>query len=142
WLRRQFSLLGHEAEADALAMHLLARSQGVATLASAFHDDKFIRQEVSAMCDWLNSYAGSGRRNLGDRDGGRVKRQLERTGCLSYCSDSPETKARPVSSWKATRRGSSAASMTASSCWSAAFNPIPAAGSLRTTPRCRSCKAG
>jgi len=36
-------------------MHLLARSQGVATLASAFHDEKFIRQEVKEMCDWLES---------------------------------------------------------------------------------------
>lgn len=53
WLRRQFTLLGREADADALAMHLLARSQGVATLANAFHDEKFIRQEVEEMCDWL-----------------------------------------------------------------------------------------
>jgi AcrR family transcriptional regulator len=55
WLRRQFTLLGREADADALAMHLLARSQGVATLASAFHDEKFIRQEVKQMCDWLTA---------------------------------------------------------------------------------------
>jgi TetR/AcrR family transcriptional regulator, transcriptional repressor for nem operon len=55
WLRRQFTLLGREADADALAMHLLARSQGVATLASAFHDEKFIRQEVDEMCAWLTS---------------------------------------------------------------------------------------
>jgi TetR/AcrR family transcriptional repressor of nem operon len=57
WLRRQFALLGHEADADALAMHLLARSQGVATLSSAFHDEKFLRQEVKEMCDWLRSCA-------------------------------------------------------------------------------------
>jgi hypothetical protein len=56
-LRRQFALLGREADADALAMHLLARSQGVATLATAFHDEKFIKQEVEAMCDWLRSCA-------------------------------------------------------------------------------------
>jgi TetR/AcrR family transcriptional regulator, transcriptional repressor for nem operon len=55
WLRRQFTLLGREADADALAMHLLARSQGVATLASAFRDEKFIKQEVKQMCDWLRS---------------------------------------------------------------------------------------
>jgi TetR/AcrR family transcriptional repressor of nem operon len=59
WLRRQFTLLGREADADALAMHLLARSQGVATLANAFHDEKFIRQEVKEMCDWLRSCAES-----------------------------------------------------------------------------------
>lgn len=55
WLRRQFTLLGRKADADALALHLLARSQGVATLASAFHDEKFIRQEVQSMCDWLDA---------------------------------------------------------------------------------------
>jgi AcrR family transcriptional regulator len=55
WLRRQFTLLGREADADALAMHLLARSQGVATLANAFHDEKFIKREVKQMCDWLKS---------------------------------------------------------------------------------------
>jgi TetR/AcrR family transcriptional regulator, transcriptional repressor for nem operon len=58
WLRRQFTLLGREADADILAMHLLARSQGVATLASAFHDEKFIRQEVKQMSDWLKSCTG------------------------------------------------------------------------------------
>ena len=55
WLKQQFVLLGRKKDADALAMHLLARSQGVATLASALHDKKFIRQEVEQMCDWLAS---------------------------------------------------------------------------------------
>ena len=55
WLREQFTLLGRRADADALAMHLLARSQGVAMLANAFHDEKFIRQEVKKMRDWLRS---------------------------------------------------------------------------------------
>lgn len=54
WLRRQFTALGHGAEADTLAMHVLARSQGVATLASAFHDESFIDDEVSALHDWLD----------------------------------------------------------------------------------------
>src|SRR5262249_23859224 len=55
WLRRQFTLLGRETDADALAMHLLARSQGVATLASAFRDETFVKQEVEQMYDWLAS---------------------------------------------------------------------------------------
>jgi TetR/AcrR family transcriptional regulator, transcriptional repressor for nem operon len=66
WLRRQFVLLGREADADALAMHLLARSQGVATLASAFHDEAFVRQEVDLMCGWLEGYAESARRKPGN----------------------------------------------------------------------------
>jgi AcrR family transcriptional regulator len=55
WLRRQFCLLGRKADADTLAMHVLARSQGVATLAAAFQDEKFIRQEVKQMDAWLDS---------------------------------------------------------------------------------------
>lgn len=55
WLRRQFILLGHRSSADTLAMHLLARSQGVAALSSAFHDEGFIRREVEAMHEWLRS---------------------------------------------------------------------------------------
>ncbi|MCR4376959.1 MAG: TetR/AcrR family transcriptional regulator [Rhodospirillales bacterium] len=58
WLRRQFALLGREADGDTLAMHLLARSQGVATLASAFHDEKFIAQEVELMDAWLDACTG------------------------------------------------------------------------------------
>ena len=67
WLRRQFALLAGEEEADARAMHLLARSQGVATLASAFHDEAFIRQEVKKLDDWLTSCAttASSRRPAG-----------------------------------------------------------------------------
>lgn len=53
WLARQFALLGRAADADALAMHLLMRSQGVATLANAFADAAFVRAEVRAMHDWL-----------------------------------------------------------------------------------------
>ena len=65
WLRRQFTLLGRQADADALAMHLLARSQGVATLASAFHDEKFIEQEVQQLDDWLRSCTESATHNAG-----------------------------------------------------------------------------
>lgn len=57
WLGRQFVQLGRAAEADALAMQLLARSQGAATLASAFHDEAFIEREVGQMCDWLDACA-------------------------------------------------------------------------------------
>lgn len=53
WLSRQFIALGRGADADALAMHLLARSQGVATLANAFNDETFIREEVAQMSRWL-----------------------------------------------------------------------------------------
>ncbi|HVM85785.1 MAG TPA: TetR/AcrR family transcriptional regulator, partial [Candidatus Binatia bacterium] len=53
WLRQQFVLLGREADADALAMHLLAWSQGVASLANALRDDAFIQREVAEIDAWL-----------------------------------------------------------------------------------------
>ena len=59
WLSRQFALLGREQDSDELAMHLLARSQGIAMLANAFHDEVFIRQEVDQMYDWLKAVTES-----------------------------------------------------------------------------------
>ncbi|MFF8770487.1 TetR/AcrR family transcriptional regulator [Kitasatospora sp. NPDC015120] len=56
WLREQFTQLGHAEQADELAMHVLAFSQGVAVLANAFHDEEFIRREVDRMHDWLRTY--------------------------------------------------------------------------------------
>ncbi len=55
WLRTQFVQLGRHADADALAMHLLGRSQGVAVLAQAFRDAAFVRQEVRSLERWLAS---------------------------------------------------------------------------------------
>ncbi|EGU52457.1 transcriptional regulator [Vibrio nigripulchritudo ATCC 27043] len=54
WLIVQFEALGFQQESPTLAMHLLARSQGVATLNNAFKDDEFIEFEVAQMCDWLD----------------------------------------------------------------------------------------
>ena len=56
WLKKQFAQLGHDQQADALAIHLLVQSQGIATLASAFHDEKLIRREVKRLNDWLVPY--------------------------------------------------------------------------------------
>jgi AcrR family transcriptional regulator len=65
WLRKQFELLGRKADADDLAMHLLARSQGVATLANAFQNDSFIKKEVEQMSEWLRSCVNSNLRRRG-----------------------------------------------------------------------------
>jgi len=54
WLRRQFEHLGFSENADMYALHLLARSQGVSTLANAFNDGHFINQEVKLMEEWLS----------------------------------------------------------------------------------------
>ena len=55
WLSVQFALLGCAQDATQLALHLLARSQGIATLASAFQDSAFIEQEVQLLHIWLQS---------------------------------------------------------------------------------------
>ncbi len=53
WLRKQFIAMGRKQDAEELAMHVLAFSQGVATLVNAFPSDKFIRYEVEMMDAWL-----------------------------------------------------------------------------------------
>ena len=53
WLASQFIMLGRVQDADALAIHVLARSQGIATLASAFQDEAVIYQEIDMLKRWL-----------------------------------------------------------------------------------------
>lgn len=55
WLRSQFTDLGREHDADELAMHVLAASQGIATLSNAFRDHEFVQREVARLHDWLDS---------------------------------------------------------------------------------------
>lgn len=55
WLIKEFIRLGCKENADERAMHLLVLSQGVATMAHAFQDEEFIKQEVQKMYDWLDS---------------------------------------------------------------------------------------
>ena len=53
WLARQFAALGQVQDADVLAMHVLAFSQGVAVMDNAFHDKAFVQREVERMTRWL-----------------------------------------------------------------------------------------
>ena len=55
WLEDQFVQLGRRDQASNLAMHLLMRSQGVASLANTFQDADFVRREVEAMFQWLEN---------------------------------------------------------------------------------------
>ncbi len=57
WLRAQFEAMGCGARSDALALHALALSQGVASLATAFRDEAFVDAEVEALCAWLRESA-------------------------------------------------------------------------------------
>tara|TARA_R110000850_G_scaffold36909_9_gene97276 strand:- start:535 stop:1116 length:582 start_codon:yes stop_codon:yes gene_type:complete len=53
WLEDQLVQLGYHDQASDIAMHLLMRSQGVASLANVFQDADFVRREVEAMTQWL-----------------------------------------------------------------------------------------
>jgi AcrR family transcriptional regulator len=55
WLRDQFVALGREADADTLAMHLLAAIQGVATMYNAYHDMDFVKRELTQLCAWVDA---------------------------------------------------------------------------------------
>jgi len=55
WLAQQFTRLGRRKDADELAMHLLAQSQGVSTLANTFRDREFVEREVGRMDAWLDA---------------------------------------------------------------------------------------
>ncbi len=57
WLAQQFRALGCGRASRKLALHLLGRSQGVATLASALGDEDYIRAEVREMEGWLDAVA-------------------------------------------------------------------------------------
>ncbi|MDQ5768686.1 TetR/AcrR family transcriptional regulator [Thiothrix subterranea] len=57
WLVRQFEALAPTENAEHLALHLLVRTQGLATLAQIYHDTALVMQEVEALDHWLEGLA-------------------------------------------------------------------------------------
>ncbi|TQV86546.1 TetR/AcrR family transcriptional regulator [Aliikangiella coralliicola] len=57
WLEKRFLDLGQKENAKELALHLLARSQGIATIASAFQDETVLYREVETLNEWLTTYS-------------------------------------------------------------------------------------
>ena len=55
WLKNHFRAAGCGKDSDDNAMHLLALSQGAATIASAFKDEQFINSEVQRINAWIDS---------------------------------------------------------------------------------------
>ncbi len=55
WLKDQFAEIGFVKNADDHALHLLAWSQGVASLATAFRNEAFVRKEVAGIEAWLDA---------------------------------------------------------------------------------------
>lgn len=63
WLAGQFRALRAGDRADELALRVLAWSQGVAVMASAFRDEAFIRREVAGITAWLDGLPGLSHHN-------------------------------------------------------------------------------
>ncbi|NOY72357.1 MAG: TetR/AcrR family transcriptional regulator [Gammaproteobacteria bacterium] len=55
WLSKQFSALGHEADASKLAMHMLGRCQGISLITSAYNDLDYLNREVDALQEWIDT---------------------------------------------------------------------------------------
>jgi hypothetical protein len=54
WIKQQFEILG-KANADDLAMDLLAKMQGVTIMACAFKDADYIQRGHQEIKDWIKS---------------------------------------------------------------------------------------
>jgi TetR/AcrR family transcriptional regulator, transcriptional repressor for nem operon len=57
WLGVQFTALGRAQDADELAMHVLAASQGIAVMSQAYSDREFTRREAGQLCAWADAQA-------------------------------------------------------------------------------------
>ena len=53
WLVTQFSQLGHTQEAEHLALHLIAHSQGIAMVVNTYQDPAFLEREVQDLNRWI-----------------------------------------------------------------------------------------
>jgi len=55
WLKRHFKKAGCDDEtADRHALHVLGRSQGIATLANTYPDEDYLERETENLLDWLD----------------------------------------------------------------------------------------
>lgn len=57
WLGEQFAALGRAEDADELAMHVLAASQGIAVMSNAYSDREFVRREAGRLTAWVDAQA-------------------------------------------------------------------------------------
>ena len=55
WLAARFQELGYQEEADALALHLLGRAQGMAVISHVYQDQRFLEREASQLKEWIEA---------------------------------------------------------------------------------------
>jgi AcrR family transcriptional regulator len=56
WLAARFEALGHKQDADALALHLLGRVQGIAVMSHVYQDTRYLEREISQLKDWIDRF--------------------------------------------------------------------------------------
>lgn len=55
WLIKQFKSLGHSKDARQMALHLLARCQGIALVTNAYQDKTFLKREARDLDSWIDT---------------------------------------------------------------------------------------
>lgn len=56
WLSQQFEAMGYSEDvADHQSLHILAQSQGIANIFTAYQDDRFVERELERVYDWLDA---------------------------------------------------------------------------------------
>lgn len=55
WLTIQFTSLGKQPGPRCMALHLLARMQGISLVANAYMDQEFLQTEVEELIDWVKA---------------------------------------------------------------------------------------
>lgn len=55
WLTEQLNALGHGEASRALALHLMARAQGISLITHVYSDPLFLRNEVTQLQGWVDS---------------------------------------------------------------------------------------
>lgn len=53
WLAAQLAALGQGKDADALALHLLGRAQGISVIVHVYEDAKLLKREVEGLEAWI-----------------------------------------------------------------------------------------
>ncbi len=64
WLTAQFQAAGCGERSHEYAMHMLMRSQGIATLSAAYNDAAFVQHEVDDMCAWAKARIDEANKSL------------------------------------------------------------------------------
>jgi AcrR family transcriptional regulator len=54
WLAARFGELGYRQDADARALHLLGRAQGIAVISHVYRDKTFLAREVGQLKEWID----------------------------------------------------------------------------------------